>query len=96
MRRTRRPRAGAAASAFARIAALDRAMSDYRPDSEINDVARRAPAAMSVSPDVFRVVSRAIEIARDTDGAFDPDRRPARRAVARRAGHRASPGARGD
>ena len=62
----------AATSAFLRIAALDRAMSDYRPDSEINDVARRAPAPVQVSPDVFRVVARAIDIARDTDGAFDP------------------------
>jgi thiamine biosynthesis lipoprotein len=62
----------AAAAAFARIATLDRAMSDYRPDSEISEVARRAPAPVSVSPDVFRVVARAIDIARDTDGAFDP------------------------
>jgi thiamine biosynthesis lipoprotein len=62
----------AAAAAFARIAALDRAMSDYRPDSEINDVARRAPAPVPVSADVFRVVARAMDIARDTDGAFDP------------------------
>ena len=62
----------AAASAFTRIAALDRAMSDYRPDSEINDIARRAPGPVPVSPDVFRVVARAIDIARDTDGAFDP------------------------
>ena len=62
----------AATSAFARIAALDRAMSDYRPDSEVSDVARRAPMPVPVSPDVFRVVGRAIDIARDTDGAFDP------------------------
>src|SRR5688572_23203664 len=62
----------AATAAFARIAALDRAMSDYRPDSEISEVARRAPAPVSVSPDVFRVVSLAIDVARDTGGAFDP------------------------
>jgi thiamine biosynthesis lipoprotein len=62
----------AAISAFARIAALDRAMSDYRADSEIGDIGRRAPAPVLVSPDVFRAVSRAIDIARDTDGAFDP------------------------
>ncbi len=64
--------ARAATAAFARIAALDRAMSDYRPDSEVREVARLAPAAVPVSADVFRVVSRAIAIARDTDGAFDP------------------------
>ena len=62
----------AATSAFARIAVLDGAMSDYRPDSEINAIARVAPQALVVSRDVFRVVSRAIEIARLTDGAFDP------------------------
>jgi len=62
----------AAGSAFARIAALDAAMSDYRADSEIRAVARLAPSAVPVSRDVFRVVSRAIEIARDTGGAFDP------------------------
>lgn len=62
----------AATSAFARIAALDAAMNDYRVDSEIRAVARRAPDAVPVSADVFHVVSRAIEIARDTDGAFDP------------------------
>lgn len=62
----------AAAAAFARIAALDAAMSDYRADSEIRAVARLAPSAVPVSADVFRVVSRAIEIARATGGAFDP------------------------
>jgi thiamine biosynthesis lipoprotein len=62
----------AATAAFARIAALDAAMSDYRADSEIRAVARRAPAAVPVSADVFHVVSRALEIARDTGGAFDP------------------------
>jgi thiamine biosynthesis lipoprotein len=35
-------------------------------------LARPAPAAGHVSPDTVRVVSRAIEIARDTGGAFDP------------------------
>jgi len=62
----------AAASAFARIASLDQAMSDYRPDSDITRVARLAPGAVPVSPDVVRVVSRAMAIARATDGAFDP------------------------
>ena len=42
----------AATAAFARIGELDRAMSDYRPDSDIREVARRAPAAVPVAPDV--------------------------------------------
>lgn len=62
----------AATAAFARIASLDRAMSDYRPDSEIRDLSRLSPAPVIVSQDVFRVVARAIAISRDTDGAFDP------------------------
>lgn len=64
--------ARAAQAAFARIAALDREMSDYRPDSAISDVARLAPASVPVPPDLFTVVSRAITIARMTGGAFDP------------------------
>jgi thiamine biosynthesis lipoprotein len=62
----------AATAAFARIAALDAAMSDYRADSEIRAVARLAPAPVPVSRDVYACVSRALEIARDTGGAFDP------------------------
>jgi thiamine biosynthesis lipoprotein ApbE len=62
----------AALAAFARIAALDREMSDYRPDSALSDVARLAPAAVPVPPDLFKVTSRAIAIARATGGAFDP------------------------
>ncbi len=62
----------AATAAFARIGELDRAMSDYRPDSDIREVARRAPEAVPVSADVFAAVGRAIEMAGATDGAFDP------------------------
>jgi thiamine biosynthesis lipoprotein ApbE len=62
----------AAANAFARIAALDADMSDYRPDSTLNEIARRAPAPVRVSADMIDVVSRALEIARATEGAFDP------------------------
>ena len=62
----------AALAAFARIAALDREMSDYRPDSALSVVARLAPTAVPVPPDLFQVTSRAIAIARATGGAFDP------------------------
>lgn len=50
---------------FARIAALDNALSDYKPDSEVN----RLPA--TVSPDLFRVLEHAQALAAETDGAFD-------------------------
>jgi FAD:protein FMN transferase len=59
----------AAAAAFARVAELDRMMSDYRPDSELR---RLGEASTPVSPDLFAVLARAVEMAEATDGAFDP------------------------
>jgi len=50
---------------FARIAALDDALSDYKPDSELN----RLPNPVSV--DLFRVLAAAQALAVETDGAFD-------------------------
>jgi thiamine biosynthesis lipoprotein len=61
----------AASAAFARIAALDRMMSDYRPDSAL----RRLPSDgtwTAVSLELFDVLRLAVEIARATRGAFDP------------------------
>ena len=62
----------AARTAFERIAALDRIMSDYRPDSELRHLERGAGRFVVVSADLFTVLRRAIEIAQSTDGAFDP------------------------
>jgi FAD:protein FMN transferase len=60
------PQARAAFRAgFARIAALDDALSDYKPDSELN----RLPRPVSV--DLFRVLAAAQALAIETDGAFD-------------------------
>jgi thiamine biosynthesis lipoprotein len=64
--------AAAADAAFARIAALDRAMSDYRPDSELRGIAAAAGRPISVSADLLAVLERAVDVARRTDGAFDP------------------------
>ena len=50
---------------FARIAELDNALSDYKPDSELN----RLPARVSL--DLFRVLEAAQALAVETDGAFD-------------------------
>ncbi len=58
--------------AFARIAALDRALSDYDPESEsmrLCDKAGGPPVA--VSDDLFRCLERAQAVAEKTDGAFD-------------------------
>ena len=46
-------------------------MSDYRPDSEVS----RLPESrgwVAVSPDLFAVLSKALEVSRASDGAFDP------------------------
>lgn len=62
----------AARAAFARIAELDAALSDYRQDSETNRLcARPAGDWTPVSGDLFRVLARAGEISEQTGGAFD-------------------------
>ena len=64
----------AARAAFARIAYLDDMMSDYRPDSELNRLNASAGSGtwFKVSPELFEVLSLALEIAEASDGAFDP------------------------
>lgn len=62
----------ACAAAFARIAALDSIMSDYRRDSELNRLCARAGGRpVRISPDLFRVFKQAQRISRLSDGAFD-------------------------
>lgn len=62
----------AARHAFDRVAALDKALSDYRPDSELNRVNDQAGAWMPVSSDLFAVLRQASRMAELTSGAFDP------------------------
>jgi thiamine biosynthesis lipoprotein len=62
----------AAAQAFARIAALDSVMSDYRDDSELMALCRRAGRGpVAVSDDLFRVLQQADRVSRASHGAFD-------------------------
>jgi thiamine biosynthesis lipoprotein len=64
--------ARASAAAFDRIAQLDAALSDYRDDSELTALSRRAGTGpVAVSADLFRVLAAAQTIARASDGAFD-------------------------
>ncbi|MCS7015835.1 MAG: FAD:protein FMN transferase [Gemmatales bacterium] len=66
------PALAACKEAFARIAQLDHIMSDYRDDSELMQLCQQAVGKpVRVSPDLFRVLKAAQEIARATDGAFD-------------------------
>lgn len=59
-------------SAFARVAALDAALSDYRPESEINRLAK-APAnePFPAGPDLYAVFEAAGKLSAATGGAFD-------------------------
>ncbi|MBL8840661.1 MAG: FAD:protein FMN transferase [Planctomycetes bacterium] len=67
--------AAAAAAAFARIDALEQALSDWRDDSELARVTRAANAApgtpIAIGNDLARVAARAQELAALCDGAFD-------------------------
>jgi thiamine biosynthesis lipoprotein len=58
--------------AFARIAALEDVMSDYRPDSELCRLCAQAGGPpVAVSDDLFTVLSRAHDLAERSGGAFD-------------------------
>jgi thiamine biosynthesis lipoprotein len=64
--------AGAFHAAFARIEDLDRILSDYRPDSELNEITRTAVVRpVTVSQDLFTVLRASQDLAAATNGAFD-------------------------
>jgi thiamine biosynthesis lipoprotein len=68
--------AAAAEAAFARIAALDSALSDYDPESELSRLGARsdggAPTAwIPVSAELFELLATAEDVARASGGAFD-------------------------
>ncbi len=59
-------------ASFARVAALEKVMSDYDPESEVSLVsARSGDGPIGVSGDLFDVLSYSDQISRKTDGAFD-------------------------
>lgn len=60
-------------AAFDRAGELARKLSSYRDDSELRQVEREAWRSRSrISADFARVLGHAIELARQSDGAFDP------------------------
>jgi thiamine biosynthesis lipoprotein len=64
--------AAAFRAAFARIGELDAALSDYRPESELNRLCRaRAGAAVAIGADLFTVLEASQKLAEETGGAFD-------------------------
>src|SRR5689334_10960869 len=57
---------------FDRIAELDRILSDYKPDSELNQLATAAVGRpMHVSDELFTVLAASQSLADATSGAFD-------------------------
>ncbi len=63
--------ATAATAAFAEIARLDAVLSNYRTDSEVS-LLGRGSGPRSLGEDLFLVLDRALRLARETRGAFDP------------------------
>src|SRR5262249_55279804 len=62
----------AAQAAFARIAELNRIMSDYLQTSELMQLCKKAGGdPVPVSKELFDILTRAQEISGQTDGAFD-------------------------
>jgi FAD:protein FMN transferase len=64
--------ADAARAAYARIAALEAVMSDFRPDSELRRLERRPGEWTPVGDELYAVLATALEVAGASDGAFDP------------------------
>jgi thiamine biosynthesis lipoprotein len=62
----------AARAAFARIAALEDVLSDWRPESELSRLSAPSDSWLPVSADLFTVLERALQIAWASRGAFDP------------------------
>jgi thiamine biosynthesis lipoprotein len=62
----------AARAAFSEIARLEDVFSDWRPTSELRRLGGAPGAWQPVSPELFEVLSIALEVARLSDGAFDP------------------------
>ncbi len=63
----------AQSAAFARIAALDQALSDYRDDSELMQLCRTAGSGQwfAASGDLWEALSRSQALAAESQGAFD-------------------------
>ena len=59
-------------AAFDRVAELDRELSDYLPDSELNRICSTAVGRpVEASPDLLRVVEASQRLAEESGGAFD-------------------------
>ncbi len=62
----------AADAAFAEVARVEALLSEWRPDSEISRINAAAPAPVKVSAETRAVLGHALDLARSSQGAFDP------------------------
>src|ERR1043166_3263210 len=59
-------------AAFAKIASLDRMMTDYDPESELMQLCQKPVGQpVRVSDELFEVLQKSQRVAEDSDGAFD-------------------------
>lgn len=60
-------------AAFARVAELNRIMSDYEPESELSQLSKQSPTAspVKVSKDLWTVLELSQKISEESAGAFD-------------------------
>ena len=56
---------------FKRIDELNRTLSNYLPESEINQLSKRPNMNVAVSEDLFRLMNISVNFAKSTNGAFD-------------------------
>jgi thiamine biosynthesis lipoprotein len=62
----------AVAAAFSAVDEVDRRLSNWKPDSELSRAKVASGAPVSLSPATWRSLWRAVALARETEGAFDP------------------------
>ncbi len=63
----------AANDAFVRIAELEQVLSDWRVDSDVNQLcAKSGLGPVPVSPDLLSTLKKSLEVAAASEGAFDP------------------------
>jgi thiamine biosynthesis lipoprotein len=58
-------------SAYAEMRQLEQRMSEWRADSELSEINRRAGAPIRVSPDTFEVISKSLWASKISEGTFD-------------------------
>ena len=79
-------------AAFDRVGDLARTLSSYRDDSEVRRVEREAwRSHVPISADLAAVLGRALELARQSEGAFDPTLGRVTELVRARGGGQAGP-----